>query len=152
MPLLWGVHLTEGQLDPNANQMSCWPDIILFLVTECLYWGVCLTEGQPDPKGHQMSRWPDVVPLLVTRCLCWGVHLSSDQPDLTQFWAGYVWLVLLLATRCLYGGSVCLSAKRTSENLNTLLVWVLLHRGLFYERPMTSQNNKLPCRGRWDGP
>ena len=29
-----------------------------------------------------------------------------------------------------------LSAKRTSEILNTLWVWVLHHRGLSYERPM----------------
>ena len=32
-----------------------------------------------------------------------------------------------------------LSAKWTSENLITLWVWVLLYRGLFYERPITTQ-------------
>ena len=37
----------------------------------------------------------------------------------------------------LLGGPSDLSAKRTSENLNTLRFGVLLHRGLFYERLMS---------------
>ena len=55
-----GLHLTEGQPDPKADQMSSWPH-----------------------KADQMSTWPNVVPLLVTRCLYMGVHLGSGQPDLS---------------------------------------------------------------------
>ena len=78
-----GVHLTEGQPDPKADQTSSWHDVVLLLQTRFLYWGPHLTEGQPEPrvdqmsswpdlKANQMSSWPDVVPLLLTRCLYQG--------------------------------------------------------------------------------
>ena len=56
--LYWGVHLTECQHDPKANQMSSWPDVVLLLVTRCLYWRVHLSSGQLDLStglGHQIS-------------------------------------------------------------------------------------------------
>ena len=43
------------------------------------------------------------------------------------------------------GGTSDLSAKRTSENLKTLQVWVLLHRGLFYERPISTHHYYTSC-------
>ena len=46
--LYQGVHLTKGQPDPKADQMSSWPDIVPFLATRCLYWGRNLSSGQPD--------------------------------------------------------------------------------------------------------
>ena len=81
--LYQGVHLTEGQPDPKANQMSSWSDVVallatgclyggiselrstgsklvIFVATRCLYQGVHLTEGQPDPKVDQMSSWPEM--------------------------------------------------------------------------------------------
>ena len=42
MPLQ-GVHLNSGQPDQMANHLSCWPDVVLLLVTRCLYQGVHLT-------------------------------------------------------------------------------------------------------------
>ena len=38
MPLP-GVHLTAGQPDPKAHQMSSWPDVVLLMATRCFYWG-----------------------------------------------------------------------------------------------------------------
>ena len=72
MPV-WGGHLTKCQSDPKDDQMSSWPDVVLLLVTRCLYQGVHLTKCQSDPKDDQMSRWPDIVPFLATRCLYGGM-------------------------------------------------------------------------------
>ena len=127
--LYQGVHLTEGQPDPKADQMSSWPDVVLLLATRCLYqgdtseprltgpnlvpllatrslyWGVHLTKGQPDPKADQMSSWPDVVLLLATRCL---YQEDTSEPRLTG-----PNLVPLLATRSLYWGYISLKVKLT---------------------------------------
>ena len=58
MPVL-GVHLTKGQPDPKADQMSSWPEVVPWLATRCLYWGVHLIKGQPTQismtLGHEMS-------------------------------------------------------------------------------------------------
>ena len=60
----WGVHLTKGQPDPNADQMSSWPEILSHLATRCLYRGYIwskvsltqrLTKCQADLKYHS---WP----------------------------------------------------------------------------------------------
>ena len=101
------VHLTKGQSDPKADQMSSWPDVVPILATICLYWGDMselrstgpnlvqllatrclyqgehLTKGKPGPKADQMSSWPDIVPFLATRCL----------------YQGYIWQKVILAQR-----------------------------------------------------
>ena len=114
--LYQGVHLTKGQPDPKAHQMSSWHDVVLLLATRCLYQEVCLTEYQSDPKAHQMSSWPDpkadqmsswpdVLPLLLTRCLYWGVHLTADQPEpKADQMSTWYYLLPLFLTRCLYLG------------------------------------------------
>ena len=66
--LYWGVCLTAGQPDPKADQMSSWPDVVLLLVTSCLY--------QRD-TSQLRSTGRILVPVLATRCLYWGVHLTS---------------------------------------------------------------------------
>ena len=136
--------------------------IHLITVLSLLHCNVWLTSPVAE---HQMRKKFEpiipckLVPVLAMGCLSWGVHLSSGQPELTQFWswpwdastgqyiwAGYISMLHLNANvkltlhstalghwMCLHRGT---SAKRTSENLNTLRVWVLLHRGLFYKRPI----------------
>ena len=124
------VHLTEGQPDPKADQMSRWPDVTLLLVTRCLYQGdtselrstgpnvvlvlatrclyqgVHLTEGQPDPKPDQMSSWPEIVPFLATRCLYGGyIWTQSTGPNLVLVWA----------TKFLYQGYVRLNVSLTQR-------------------------------------
>ena len=127
---VWGLHLTKGQPDPKADQMSHWPEVIPLLTTRCLYQGVGadrglpLTKGQADPKADQMSCWPEVAPLLTTRCLYEGVHLKTKDSLLqtenillkthdgllntadNTTWAqvNQTYLVPLLATRWLYWG------------------------------------------------
>ena len=61
----------EGQPDPNADQMSRWPDVVVLLATRCLYSGM----------SELRSIWHKFVLLLSTRSLYQGVHLSSDQSD-----------------------------------------------------------------------
>ena len=56
MPLLGG-HLTKGQPDPKADQMSSWPDVVPLLATRCLYQGVCLRSGQLDATKHHSWPW-----------------------------------------------------------------------------------------------
>ena len=126
--LYQGVHLTEGQPDPKADQISSWPDIVLLSAARCLYWGVHLTKGHPDPKADQMSSWPyvilllaldastggtselrltrpNLVPLLAARCLYQGVHLTEGQPDpKADQISSWPDIVLLSAARCLYWG------------------------------------------------
>ena len=34
-----GVYLTKHQSEPQADYMSCWPAVVPFLTTTCLYWG-----------------------------------------------------------------------------------------------------------------
>ena len=102
MPLLGVVHLTKGQPDWKADQMSSWPTVVPLLTTRCLYKGVCLTKGQPDWKADQMSSWPAVVPLLTTRCLYLGfvwpkVSLTKDlrknvNLTKTSSMEGSIWL------------------------------------------------------------
>ena len=76
-----GVHLTKGQPDPKADQLSSWPEVVTLLTTRWLYQEVHLIKGQPDLKANQMWSWPEVVQLLATRCLYWGVHLTKGQHD-----------------------------------------------------------------------
>ena len=80
------------------------PNFIPFLATSCLYQGgyvwvqVSLTQRLTTCHADLMlyHSWS----LYTSR----GVHLILGQPGLTHFWAGYLWLVLLSATRCLYWG------------------------------------------------
>ena len=37
--IYWGVHVTKGQHDPEADQISSRPDIVPLLSTRCLHWG-----------------------------------------------------------------------------------------------------------------
>ena len=80
-----------------------------------------------------MSSWPYIVPLLATRCL----HQ-----------VGSIWLKVSLTRRltkcqadlrCLYqGGPSDISVKRTSENLNTPVIW-----GLASQRSFLRKTNKV---------
>ena len=55
-----GVHLTRGQPDLKADQMSYWPEVVLCLATRCLYWGLGMGY-QGDGQGH------------------WGVGATSEK-------------------------------------------------------------------------
>ena len=56
--LYWRVHLTEGQPDQKADQMSSWPDEVLFLATKCLYegyiWAQVNCTQLSTTLGHKM--------------------------------------------------------------------------------------------------
>ena len=116
---------------------SMGPKFIPLLATRYLYWGVHLTECQCDPKDNPMSRWPDVVLLLATDAstrmyirlnVSLIQRMTKCQDDLIYY---HSWPPDA-STR----GTSDLSTKRTSENLNSLWIYALLHRGLFYERPI----------------
>ena len=65
-----GVHLTKGQPDPKADQMSSWPHIVPFLATRC----------STRVTSELQSTRPKLVPILATRCFYQGVHLTKGQP------------------------------------------------------------------------
>ena len=83
----WGAHLTKGQPDPMADQMSSWPEVVLLLATRCLYqgWGCMSDQRSAWSKADQMSSWPEVVLLLATRCLYQGMGVYVwSKVSLTQ--------------------------------------------------------------------
>ena len=84
--LLLSLHLTEGKPDPNAIHMSCWPDIVLLLVTRCLYQG-----GMSEHRSVVSM----LVPFMATSCLYQGgtSELRSVVCTLVQF---------LAKVRCIY--------------------------------------------------
>ena len=93
-----GVHLTKHQPDPQADDMSFWPAVVLLLTTRCLYWGggirgltggiggyiwkikmvyckvlLKTQDGLLKTIEHELrSMGPKLVPLLATRYLCLG--------------------------------------------------------------------------------
>ena len=98
MPLLGEVHLTKHQPYTQADDMSCWPAVVVPLLnTRCLHWGgeslgwqgcrgiggyiwkmktvyckVLLNtqDGLLQTIEHELrSLGPMLIPLLVTRCL-----------------------------------------------------------------------------------
>ena len=104
--LTWGS-TTCGHYMPLLGDMSeprsTGPKLVPFLATRCLYCWVHLTEGQPDPNADQMSSWSDVVALLVTNAsMEVQSELRSTGPNLDP----------VLATRCLYWGSIWLKHKK----------------------------------------
>ena len=112
--------------------MSSWPYVVLLLTTRCLYWGVHLTV------------------YCIFNCVLQNVKMTLGSTGLGHQMplpGGYIWLstafsiacfrmapwpyiVLLMATRCLYWGYI------SSEIMNSFWVWLLHHRGLFYKRPI----------------
>ena len=104
---------------------STGPNLIPVLATRCLYQG-CTSELR--------SNRPNLVPVLATRCLYWRgtFELRSTGPN----------LVPVLATRCLYWGYTSdLSAKRTSENLNTLCISCFASQRSFLRKTNKHGNN-----------
>ena len=115
--MLYGrLHLIECQLDQKDDQMSRWPNIVLFLATRYLYGRLNLIECQLEPKDDQMSRWRDIVLFLNTRCLYWeyiwlnvslNQRMTKWQDNLTLYhsWppdaytGGYIWLNVCLIQR-----------------------------------------------------
>ena len=81
-----GLHLTEGQPDPKADQMSSWPhkadqmstwpDVVLLFTTGCLYLGGTSDWRSAWPKGGQNVK------------LTW--QYQSWPPDAPT--RGYIWL------------------------------------------------------------
>ena len=60
------VHLTACQPDPKVDQMSSWPDILLLLVTRCLYWGYIWAQ----------VNWTQISSTLGHNMPVLGVHLT----------------------------------------------------------------------------
>ena len=104
----------------------------LVLATTCLHWGVHLTANVKmilcsTALGHWICVWGGV-------CLSWICLTANVKLTLCSTALGH-WIHL-------WGVPSDLSAKRTSENMNPLRVWVLLHRGLVYKRPINTQKGK----------
>ena len=140
MPLL-EVHLTKGQSDPKADQMSSWPEVIPLVTTRCLYQGCTYDQtkcqadlklyhswpldastggtsdqSQPDPKADQMSSWPEVIQLLATICLTGVVCLTKGQPD------PKIWQKCQLDPRPPIWGYIWLKCKKDIWKLNTVCI------------------------------
>ena len=121
-----------------SDQRSAWPkgwpnvklpEEVPVLVIRCLYQAWHVTKGQPDPKADQMSSWPEVVPLLATRCHNGGI---SDQ---RSAWPKDLRKSFNLTQSLIYrGGPSDLSARRTSENLNTLCILGLASLRFFLQK------------------
>ena len=105
-----------------SDQRSAWPKDLTKISTcpkASPNWGVHLTRGQPDWSSN---TWPQdgagrgfILPKV-------SLNQRSDKNvNLTQ--------------NLNYGGSIWLSAKRTSENVNTLCI-LGLALGLICKRPM----------------
>ena len=90
-----GVHLTEGQPEPKADQMSSWPDVVLLLATRCLYcggtsdWRSAWPKDWPTVKLTWPKGWPNV---MLTWC---STSLAHEMPLL----GGYIWLKVSLTKR-----------------------------------------------------
>ena len=85
-------------------------NLVPVLATRCLYWGVCLSSGQLDLT--QLCSWPWDTSMgghLSWVCLTAKVKLTWCSTALSH------WMPLL-------GGTSDLSAKRSSENSNTICI------------------------------
>ena len=76
----------------------------------------------------------------------WALHLKTWPNSAISFkWALIdnidQWRPLLLALAVSCRGGVYL--RMLSKNLNSFQVWLLLHRGLFYERPKNTKGHNI---------
>ena len=110
MPL-WGVYLTCRLAWPKG-----WPNVELTWaastsqpgLTQC--WSWAWDASTVGDTYELRSTGPNSVLVLAMTCLCQGGYI----------WAGYIWLqmstwpyvVLLLVTGCIYGGSTWLKCKK----------------------------------------
>ena len=115
---------------PNsAWRQVIWKDLILPTASN----GLSLKTDQPA----------------VTDSFKWGVSSSEDTPHLKTWhnstnhfeWAltediDWAILDLLSLTVSRWGGQL-IWGYTSSENMNSFQFWLLLHRGLFYERPIS---------------
>ena len=132
MPLPGGYIWVSTAFSFAFCRMSNWPDVVLLLATRCLYWGVHLTvhcllncilqnvrfTWCHTALGHQM---PLLGVHLTVYCLCNCIP-QHVKMTLHSTFLGHQMPLL--------GGT------SASEILNSCRVWVLHHRGLFYERPI----------------
>ena len=124
--LYQGVCETESQPDPKANQMSRWPNI---------YWAPVNWTYVRTILGHQMplqggtsdwmsawcKGWPNV------KMTWWSTILGHQMPLLGVVWPNvrltrrmtglsrWPYIVLFLATRCLYWGYIWSNVRLTQR-------------------------------------
>ena len=144
LPAGGSAHLSgTGHLKrwPNSawGQVIWKDDLILLLATRCLYQGV---KDDLIPLGDRSSE-------KMTQFCSWPLDASTRGQFV--WWVQVIWkgdLILLLATRCQYWG------VSSSEGTPCLKIWtrfeiyLLLHRGLFYERPISSVSHHM-CTTVW---
>ena len=105
---LWGVHLTWVYV-----HCAIWETALVLLGSVALG---CICRG--NSLSHcalHLDRWPNSFS---------SVHVIWKDD-----------LILVFATRCYYQREHLISVCTSSENMSSFWVWVLHHRGLFYERP-----------------
>ena len=78
MPVL-GVDLTICQPDPEADQMSSWPDVVPLFSTRCLYCGVHLTWVCPTVNVKLTLCLTVNVKLALCLTASWFINMSSNS-------------------------------------------------------------------------
>ena len=125
----WGVHLTKHQSDPQADDMSCWPAVVPFLTTRCLYvvgWGNTGTEGGvgaiEESLGGYIWKMNMVYCKLLLKTQDGLLQIIEHELRSTK-----TQLIPLLATRCYslgaWGVGVHLTKQQSDPQADDMSSW-----------------------------
>ena len=108
-----GVHLTRGQPDPKADEMSCWPEVVPLLTTRCLYWG--RGGGSEEASGGWGLHLKNEDGLLQTEDIFLKTQdsLLNTEDNRNELRSMRPMLVPLLASRCLFWGYIWAQVNQT---------------------------------------